>query len=613
MHKYYILSSLCVLLLITTVQAQRAGYWQQRADYIMDIDFDAKKNQYQGKQKLLYTNNSPDTLRRLYYHLFYNAFQPNSIMDTKSRYIKDPDSRVRDRIYHLKEDEIGYQKINVFLMNGSPQPFEVEGTILKVTLIEPIPPATTVLLEMDFEAQVPLQIRRAGRNNDEGIEYSMAQWYPKICQYDEMGWHANPYVGREFYPVWGNYEVFINIDSKYILAGTGDVINGGEVGYGYSDREPQKRPKKLKWHFRARNVHDFVWAADPDYKHEKYTAYDGTLFRFFYQPGEKTTENWKLLPEIMDEALRFMNQRYGKYPYHVYAFIQGGDGGMEYPMATLITGHRPLNSLVGVSVHEMMHSWYQGILATNEALYPWMDEGFTSFATTETMNYLYGKEVLKGKYEQNPFLGTIKGFSNFVKSGLEEPLSVHADHFVSNTAYGVAAYTKGALTLVQLEYIMGKEVFAKALLDYFDTWKFKHPKPYDFLRVMEKHSGMELKWFMNYWVNTTHYIDYAIDSVSIETNEIYLSRKTPFPMPLDIVITLASGERILYYVRESMMMEDKKPDIVHDKLIKGRSWDFTQPSYRLQLDKGLKIKEIAIDPSGRLADVNPDDNVWSDN
>ena len=594
----------------TFANGQRKGYWQQKADYIIDIDFDTKKHQYKGTQKLLYTNNSADTLLTVYYHLYYNAFQPNSMMDSKSRHIKDPDPRVKDRIFNLKSDEIGYQKVNSIRLNGSPQAYSVEGTILKVKLNSAILPGSTVLLEMDFEAQVPLQIRRAGRNNEEGIDYSMAQWYPKICQYDDMGWHANPYIGREFYPVWGNYEVFINIDSRYILAGTGDVVNASEVGYGYSDNDPPKRPAKLKWHFRAQNVHDFVWAADPDYVHEKYMAHDGTLLRFFYQPGEKTTENWKLLPEKMDEALRFMNMRYGKYPYHVYAFIQGGDGGMEYPMATLITGERPLNSLVGVSIHEMVHSWYQGVLASNEALYPWMDEGFTSFGTTETLNYLYGKKLLNGKYSENPFAGTIRGFSNFIKSGLEEPLSIHADHYVTNSAYGVASYSKGALTLVQLEYIMGKERFAEALLDYFDKWKFKHPRPIDFIRVMEKTSGMELKWFLDYWLNTTHYIDYAIDSVSLEENEIFISRKTYFPMPLDIIITTENGEQILYYVRESLMMEDKIHDIAHDRLIKGKPWDFTQPEYKIQLDQNIKVKSVQIDPSGRLADVNKENNIW---
>ncbi|NJK82881.1 MAG: M1 family metallopeptidase [Saprospiraceae bacterium] len=159
-----------------------------------------------------------------------------------------------------------------------------------------------------------------------------------------------------------------------------------------------KKPEgeKLTWHFLAPNVHDFMWAADRDYTHTKYIAKDGTLLRFFYQENERTKAPWEALPAIMSEALEFLNTNYGKYPYKVYSFVQGGDGGMEYPMATLITGERGLASLVGVSVHEMVHSWYQMVLGSNESLYAWMDEGFTTYASAETMNHLRAKRLIPG-------------------------------------------------------------------------------------------------------------------------------------------------------------------------------------------------------------------------
>jgi aminopeptidase N len=214
---------------------------------------------------------------------------------------------------------------------------------------------------------------------------------------------------------------------------------------------------------------------------------------------------------------------------------------MEYPMSTLITGERNLGSLVGVSVHELMHSWYQMILGTNESLYAWMDEGFTSYASALVMNHLRKEGKLPGEARDNPFLRTYIGFAGFAKSGMEEPLSTHSDHFTTNAAYGVGSYTKGSIFLNQLSYIIGEETFAKGMLSYFDEWKFKHPNDNDFIRVMEKESGLELDWYREYWVNTTHTIDYGINDV-VDYDEgkavLNLQKIGVMQMPLDVVVEM---------------------------------------------------------------------------
>jgi hypothetical protein len=326
--------------------------------------------------------------------------------------------------------------------------YEVVGTILEVTLNQPIAANSSAIFDMEFESQVPVQIRRSGRDNAEGIAYSMAQWYPKMCEYDYQGWHANPYIGREFYGIWGDFDVKITIDKDYIIGGSGYLQNPNEIGHGYEDKGVKvKRNKKQKtntWHFIAPNVHDFMWAADPDYKHTTYQAENGPMMHFFYQENEKTKDNWEILPQVMDKAFTFINKHYGKYPYKQYSFVQGGDGGMEYPMSTLITGERSLGSLVGVSVHELMHSWYQMILGTNESLYPWMDEGFTSFASSETMNHLRAIKALPGTPNDFPQQGSYGGYFALAASGKEEPMTTHSDHYKTNFAYGQAAYSKGA-------------------------------------------------------------------------------------------------------------------------------------------------------------------------
>src|SRR5687768_10496333 len=277
--------------------------WQQKVKYTMDINMDVTTNRFTGKQKLEYTNNSPDTLKRVFYHLYWNAFQPNSMMDMRSRELgkvlvdgrPDWDGRVRDRILNLKPDEIGYQKILTMKMDGVAQKFTMHETILEVTLSKPILPKGKATFDMEFETQVPVQIRRSGRDNPQtGVRYSMSQWYPKMCEYDYEGWHPTPYVAREFYGVWGDYEVNITIDKKYMIGGTGYLQNGNQVGFGYEDagvKVPQSAGSTLTWRFVAPNVHDFMWAADPDYVHLKRTIANGPVIHIIYDWNTEHLKN----------------------------------------------------------------------------------------------------------------------------------------------------------------------------------------------------------------------------------------------------------------------------------------------------------------------------------
>jgi len=593
-------------------QGQR---WQQKAEYDMSIDVDVDKNQFKGKQRIKYYNNSPDTLHKVFYHLYFNAFQPGSMMDVRSRTIADPDRRVADRIYNLEEDEIGYHKITRLKQDGKDVDFHVEGTILEVDLDHPILPGHTTKLEMQFDSQVPLQVRRSGRDNKEGIRLSMAQWYPKLSEYDYQGWHANPYIGREFHGVWGDFKVQIKIDRKYTVAASGKVKNQTKMGHGYSDKDTKNKKflgkKKLTWEFEAKNVHDFVWAADPDYTHSIKMTDAGTELHYFYQENERTKENWEQLHKAMNAAEAFINNKYGKYPYPVYSFIQGGDGGMEYAMATLITGERSYGSLVGVSVHEWMHSWYQMVLGTNESLYAWMDEGFTSYASAEVMNHLKSLQLISGDIVDNPHGNSLSGFARFSKSGLEEPLSTHSDHFNTNQAYSVAAYTKGTVFLKQLEYVIGQEAFEKGMLRYFNEWKFRHPNPNDFIRVMEKVSGLELDWYREYMVNTIHQIDYSVESASDNNGKtvIQLNRKGRFPMPVDLTVVMKDGRAFNYTIPMRIMRGEKTDNRFIAKTLK--DWPWTNTSYIIEEDIDLtKVKSITIDPLLRTSDIDVKNNVW---
>ena len=608
MIKKFSLSILAITFLaaFSAVYAQ-SDRWQQKVKYIMDVTMDVEKNTYQGTQKLHYTNNSPDTLTRAFYHLYFNAFQPNSMMDVRSRTITDPDRRVMDRIQKLSPEEIGMLKVKKLIMDGKKVDFEHVETILEVDLNTPILPGQTVVFDMEFEGQVPLQVRRAGRDNAEGIRYSMSQWYPKMAAYDKRGWHANPYVGREFYGNFGDFDVKITIDKTYILGGTGYLQNANQIGHGYEEEGVKvvTKGKNLTWHFTAPNVHDFMWAADPKYTHEKVKMENGPMVHFLFVKNDKTEENWTKLKGYTVDAIQYMSDHFGKYPYEQYSVVQGGDGGMEYPMSTLITGHRGLQSLVGVTVHELIHSWYYGVLGFNESSEPWLDEGFTTWGTSVVMDAVFAKSP---NFVQN---GAYNSYFKLAKAGYEEPLTTHGDHYNLNSAYGPGTYNKGAVFVEQLAYVIGKENFDKAMLRLWNDWKFMHPNGHDVIRVMEKTSGLELDWYYDYFVTSTKTIDYGVKSVEAADNQtkITLERVGLMPMPLDIVVTYNDGSQEMIYL-PLVIQRGNKPE---EKGMAARSmtvrWPWTNYSQEVQLDMPISsIKSVEIDPSLRLADVNRANN-----
>ncbi|ANI89160.1 peptidase M1 [Arachidicoccus ginsenosidimutans] len=614
--KKYLLAALCISFTIATnAQPER---WQQKVNYTIDASLNVQTNIITGKENIIYWNNSPDTLHRIFIFLYWNAFQPGSMMDVRSRelgkkilgytrtgkQVRDWDSRVRDRIENLKPGEIGYQHVNNVLVNGLKTSLTQHETVLEVDLSKPILPHSQNTVSLPFEAQVPVQIRRSGRDNAEGVRYSMSQWYPKIAEYDYEGWNVNPYIAREFYGVWGDFDVNITTDKHYMLAGTGTIQNPDEVGFGYGKVQgvPQKPSATTTWHFAAHNVHDFVWAADTGYILLKRQIPTGPLFYFVYKKKDAAQDSlWNKTADSVAYAYKnFIAKTFGAYPYKNYSFIQGGDGGMEYPMATLIkSGSR------GTALHEFGHSWYQGVLGSNESLFPWMDEGGATYFETRTTGWLHRDSLW--------YLKSLKGYFNLVKSRLEEPMSTHADHYNTNYAYEEAAYSKGATFYEQLSYIIGNANMDKFLLAYFNIWKFKHPNANDLIRVAEKVSGLELEWYKQYWIYSTKTIDYGINSVSSKDNHavVTLQRIGLMPMPLDVLVTYKDGSYEMYNIPCNMMYGHKPAENNYYKWIFAPEWFWTSPTYDLELSKPLnEVQSVEIDHSQRMADVDRTNNVW---
>jgi hypothetical protein len=530
--------------------------------------------------------------------------------------MKDWDARVTDRIQKLTPTEIGYQRVSAITINGKAQKLIEHETILEVQLTNPIAPKNSAKLSLVFESQVPKQIRRTGRDNAEGVRYSMSQWYPKMVEYDYQGWNTNPYIAREFHGVWGNFDVSLQLDKNYTVAATGVLQNPNAVA----------NAQGLKtWNFKGNNIHDFVWAADDQFKHLSKLVRKGLTIHVYYKEKDaKSDSAWANILYAAEKVLPYIEKNFGAYPYPQYSFIQGGDGGMEYAMATLIKGPS-----LGTVFHEWMHNWYQQVLGSNESLFAWMDEGFATFAESKVSRWYDANAAA-----QSPFIsekakaqvlasvekakldlpltqaGSYAGYMALAKSGLEEPASTHADHFNTNYAYSNAAYSKGATLLGILGYVIGDSVRDAVLLNYYNTWKFKHPNANDFFRVAEKTSGLQLQWLKEYWMNSTKTIDYGLNDIQAGNNTAIISiqRLGKLPMPIEVLITYKDGTSELHYMPLDLMLGGKVSEGPVNQIVHP-AWQWVAPTYTFETSKPLSaLKSIEIDPSYRMPDLNRSNN-----
>lgn len=607
------IAGLCTLALFLAFPAQQMPYYQQFADYKITADVNAADFSYKGNQTLTYTNNSPDTLTDVYFHLYWNAFKPGSMMDQNVQNNgKMGDSRLQkegiSRLATIPKKEEGAQNIRWIRQNGQNLQFEVQETIMKVNLAQPIKPGTSTTFTMEWDAVVPMQIRRAGRNNREGIDFTMTQWYPKIAEYDYDGWATFDYLGREFHAPFANFDVNILIDKKYVVGAGGILENEANMpGYG-NGTITANRQGKVNWHWTAKNILDFAWAADPDYSVEKIPTDGGPMVYFVYQKSPKTAL-WEPAKEKIKQFFPLMNAKFGQYLWPTYSYIQGGDGGMEYGMCTMILGEaKTLDGLVGLMAHESAHSWYQQMLATNESVRPWMDEGFTSYAESVAMHQLFPPANPK----DNPFLSTLNSYRKFTQTGREVPAVYLADHHKDGTAYTYASYIKGELYLVQLGYIMGEEALSRTLKNYYNTWKLKHPTDRDFLHIAQQESGMDLKWFNHYWINTTKTVDYAVEGFasSGKGTSISFSNLGEVPMPVDFTLNLKNGQKRQYSIPMNMTRNWKQQDSGFQYTLLP-AWPFTQKKYTATISiPADQITSIEIDETRRLADVHLENNLF---
>lgn len=578
---------------------------------------DTDRHSYEGTQRLVYYNNSPDTITEVHYHLFYEAFKPGSMMDIRDREVFGGGLGIGE----LAPDEQGSVNVGELRQDGRGVEWSVDQTVLHATLWRPVPPGDSTVLQMRWRTRIPQLTRRGGWMSREGIEFSMAQWYPKLAAYDEHGWHHDEYVGREFYGVFGAYDVAITLPARYVLGATGAVTNPDEVGCGYQLGAvdtvifPSGGSGTKTWRFHADSVHDFAWVADPDYVHHIGRWEDVTIHVLVAQ---YLNDLWRFVRPWTQSMMDYYSQRFGRYSWPQFTVAMAGDGGMEYPQLIMITGQRTPPSLAGVIAHELGHQWYYGMIANNETQEPWLDEGFTQYLTDEA-----SREVLGTQLGDNPHTGldrivypwenkrwvNTEGAYGLAIDGYDEPLCLHHDRY-RERATSSLPYSRGEAVLRMLQYMFGDSLFDAAMRSYHDRWKFRQPGARDFERAMEQASGMRLDWFFNQWIGTTRDCDYAIEGLTSEPTAdgyrttIALANEGQMTMPVDLTLIYDDGSDAVANVPVENW---RKPGV--DFVLP--RWTWVSPRYSATFTTPRRVVAAVIDTSTLLFDIDRTNNTMS--
>jgi hypothetical protein len=595
--------ALVIFSCISVVAYAQNGYWQQKVAYTIDASLDDKKGILTGTEKLTYTNNSPDELREIYLHLYWNAFQLGSHAIKHNIEMGEPET-VKKLNELTKKDE-GYIKLTTITVNGQTYTPTLFESIAQIKLNQPIPAGGAAQIEINFESLVPSCVNRSGKNNTAGTDFTFTQWYPKICRYDKQGWHTDQYLGREFAGTFGNFDVTLHCNPKLVVAGTGVLDNkkytehGWENANGFSD---DKKDKLAKWHFVAENVHDFAWAAENEWTHSA-NKIDDIEFHFFYHNTNEYKSSWSTLILFWADAYKICKKEFGVYPYPQFSFIQAGEGYMEYPMCTMLEANR--SDFFNTACHEFMHNFFYGIYATDENLHHWMDEGLTSYAEARLSTAVT-------KDQTNPAVEAGSMYKLIRAQFPEEPIATHANFFDSDYAYYNCAYFKGQLFPELIRYIVGDSVMNAGFKKYYDNWKFKHPEPNDFVKNFEDVSNMELTWFQNYWLNTNKTIDLKIDSVTFKGNDaVIVFSREGVPLPVEFVVEMKGGSKKYFYIPLDLTNNSKSNFSHPTKVLP--YWSGAEKKYKVVVKdiKKNNVTSITLDPDGFLPDIKPGNNLFT--
>ncbi|MEM6646783.1 MAG: M1 family metallopeptidase, partial [Bacteroidota bacterium] len=563
--------------------------------------------QLQASVVITYTNNSPDALRQVAIHLRQNLHREGVVRN-----------RPQQLTGGVKLGRVRYNDapmLEIPTIRGSTVGYVVSGTLMQVKLPEAIPSGGTATFAIDYSFEVPEA--GAPRMGQDGEVFYLGYWYPQMAVYDDMdGWVADPYMGNgEFYMGYADYDVRITVPEGWLIGATGTLQNPDDVLAEQTQQRladaAQSREttaivseddrqagastldtpaNTITWHYKAENVRDFAFGTSDQYlwdaTHATVNAADGektVMLHSLYRPG---TAAWERSAEYGQFSIEFMSERFFPYPYPHMTAVEGViGGGMEFPMITLIGGTRTPQSLFGVTFHEIAHMWFPMVVGQNEKRFTWMDEGLTSFNTSEASAAFWQADSWNPGRQSYYF---IAGTGNEVES------MRHGDRYpVGTPARGIASYNKPAVALHALRGLFGDEKFYAAYAEYARRWTYKHPQPFDLFNTFEDVLGQDLDWFWTSLLYETWTLDHAVQAVESGRDgvEVVIADNGLTPMPALVRITYADGT-------------------TDEGVVPVQTWLDGNRTARLRFDAGT-VTRVELDPNLYLPDIDRANNTWA--
>ena len=584
-------------------------YWQQRADYDLHGTLDTAAKSLQGEMTLRYTNNSPDTLRFLWFQVEQNAFKSGSL----NSYVFPADSRFGARNFEGGDYIDRFNQVTAG--KKSALKMRVEGTVMKVDLVSPLAPGQATTFDVAWHFSIPEH--GADRMGRDGSLFELAQWYPRLCVYDDLrGWNTEPYLGQgEFYLEYGDINLSLTVPVGYIVAATGALQNAAEVltpteiarlAQAAKSETPvhivtqdelksgAARPRKTgmqTWRFAAKNVRDAVWAASPEYMWDA-SSWQGHMAYGYYRPS--AIDTWKDAADMSRMSIMEYSERWFPYPYPQISAVEGPISGMEYPMLAMEDKNPDKYALYNVITHEIGHMWYPMIVGSNERMHMWQDEGFNTF-----INYFSEARRFpeKGTYEAR-VRSDRSQVEQFMQHNADEALEIPPDRINPNLL-GENAYVKTAVGLALLrDEILGPQAFDESFREYTRRWAFKHPAPSDFFKTMEDVSGKRLDWFFREWFLENPHFDLAIDTVAQKQIGDVDS----------VAVLFVNHARGVLPIRVRFTFSDNS---TQDFDYPAEVWSTNTTAYVRRYEfKGKKVTKLQLDPDDRLVDLDRTNNVW---
>ncbi len=598
------------------------GYWQNSADYDIDVRLDTINDNISGSQIIRYTNNSPDELNFVWLHVDQNLFKSDSRGNAVIPIIGSRNGskgEILDGGFKISTVQIVSEKGRKKSYTNTE--YEIYDTRMKILLSSPLKPNGGKLsLKIDFSFLSPQygSDRMGVLKTKNGKLYTIAQWYPRMCVYDDLnGWNNLPYLGQgEFYLDYGDFKVNITAPSDHIVVCSGELLNAEEV---YTSEQlsrweeaensnktimirtadevnmPNTRPKdknEITWRFKMENSRDVAWASSSSFIIDaaKIDLPSGKkAIAISAYPIESSGGNsWERSTEYTKASVEHYSKKWFEYPYPTAINVAGNVRGMEYPGVSFCSYESSGASLWGVTDHEFGHNWFPMIVGSNERVSGWMDEGFNTF-----INYLSTKDFNDGEYRTRMpnmrFAAQI-----FTRDGLE-PIITAPDNLIEENM-GLQYYKTGMFLMLLRNNVLGVKRFDDAFKEYIHRWAYKHPSPDDFFRTIEDVSGEDLGWFWRSWVLNNWKLDQAVSGVSYVNNDpkqgpiVTIKNMKKIPMPVTIEITTISGGTI----RKTLPVEIWKKNI---------EWSFI-------VDTNEALKKVSIDPDYKYPDSNSRNNVW---